>query len=33
LLFGLETASCPECGAAVPESAHWKGAPVTASQA
>ncbi len=33
LLFGLETASCPECGAAVPESAHWKGAPVTSSQA
>jgi hypothetical protein len=33
LLFGLETASCPECGAAVPESARWKGAPVTASQA
>ncbi len=33
LLFGLETATCPECGAAVPESLHWKGAPVTASQA
>jgi hypothetical protein len=33
LLFGLETATCPECGAAVPESVHWKGAPVTASQA
>jgi len=33
LLFGLETASCPECGAAVPESARWKGVPVTASQA
>ena len=33
LLFGLETASCPECGAAVPASARWKGAPVTASQA
>ncbi|MCX5641384.1 MAG: hypothetical protein NT059_11325 [Planctomycetota bacterium] len=33
LLFGLETASCPECGAAVPESLHWKGAPVRSSQA
>ena len=33
LLFGLETSTCPECGAAVPESLHWKGAPVTASQA
>ena len=33
LLFGLETASCPECGAAVSESARWKGVPVTASQA
>jgi hypothetical protein len=33
LLFGLETSTCPECGAAVPENLHWKGAPVTASQA
>ncbi len=33
LLFGLETATCPECGAAVPESLHWKGAPVRSSQA
>ena len=33
LLFGLETSTCPECGAAVPESLHWKGAPVTVSQA
>lgn len=33
LLFGLETSTCPECGAAVPESLHWKGAPVTSSQA
>ncbi|MEI6475804.1 MAG: zinc ribbon domain-containing protein [Planctomycetota bacterium] len=33
LLFGLETTTCPECGAAVPESLHWKGAPVRSSQA
>lgn len=33
LMFGLETSTCPECGAAVPESLRWKGAPVTASQA
>lgn len=33
LLFGLETSTCPECGAAVSESLHWQGAPVRASQA
>lgn len=33
LMFGLETSTCPECGAAVPESLRWKGPPVTASQA
>ena len=33
LMFGLETSTCPECGAAIPENLHWKGAPVTASQA
>ena len=33
LMFGLETSTCPECGAAIPENLHWKGALVTASQA
>jgi hypothetical protein len=33
LLFGLETSSCPECGAAVSEKMRWQGVRAKASQA